>query len=546
MRIVDADASGRSVMTRESFRILLVDDSEDDAILTRRMLAAARRVPFTVEWAASFKDGVEKASTGNYDAILVDYYLDEQDGLRLIRQANEAGCQAPMVVLTSLGETEMDLHAIQEGADDYLVKNKLDTDLLERVLLHTIERRRSRKHTSELSDAVTALQREVAQRTTVEHQLRDAIVELEKHNQQKSDFVANVSHELKTPLTSMLYGIRNLLRGIGGPLSDDALRYLQMFDAECQRLVNTVSDILDLAKLDSKSLTFSPVSVPLARLVSRCVEATRVQFEAAHLVLDVSCPPEIGFVRCDPSMMVRVIHNVLSNAIKFTPGGGRISIAVSADPSNRGMARITVQDTGVGIPPDALPRVMERYFRAGNHATGSGLGLAISKDLVTLQGGKLSIESPAPGQTAGTEVCISLPVTRPPTILIVDDDVNIQRLLTASLTAFGYIVETCSSGREALQRAEDGRANAVILDLILKDMHGRDIILSLKQSAHVRYVPILVITGATLDEQTLDILTRFGVPALPKPWSQSALLDALENALMGMTAFQGARKEEAT
>ena len=524
-------------MTPETVRVLIVDDSEDDALLARRMLAAAKRAVFNVDWEPSFAEGVRRAATDAYDAGLIDYYLDERDGLQLIRQAGEAGCQTPIIVLTSLGDTDMDLRAIQEGADDYLVKGQLDADLLERVILQAIERRRARKHTTELAEAVTALQREVAQRTEAEQQLREAVVKLEKHNRERSEFVANVSHELKTPLTSMMYGTRNLLRGIAGPLPGEAVRYLEMFDSECQRLVNTISDILDMGKLDNQSLTPSPVVVPLARLIHRSVDAIRVQFEAARLSFDVSFADGTRFVRCDPGMIFRVIHNVLSNAIKFTPAGGKIRIAAGPDPSEANRARITVRDTGIGIPPESLQRVTERYFRAGNHATGSGLGLAISKEIVALHGGTLRIASPAPGQTNGTEASLSLPLAKAPRILVVDDDEAIQRLLTEYLTGCGYAVDTCAEGCEGLRRIEAGNVDAVILDMILKDMHGREVILALKQSAKVRYLPILAVTAGAVDEGTLDILTRFGIPALPKPWPQGALLDAIENALIGMTAF---------
>lgn len=793
-------------MKSQDIRVLLIDDSEDDALLTRRMLAHGKACNFTVEWAPSYSEGLRQLARDVFDVVLVDYRLDHHNGIELMGAATQAGCHLPMIILTGLGDEHVDAEAMQAGAADYLVKGKHDSDMLQRVILHALERHRAQaaltaerqrlrtlidtlpdfiyfkdaasrfvinnaahlrilgardqavvtgrtdfdflpraiaaeyladdqqivntgealinkeetisgpdghrlwllttkvplsaqeggvagivglsrditalkeaeeqlqhahdeleqrviERTAELSEAVNALRREIAhreqaeaklreaeeryrlvfeqmldavvlveaetgrfvdfnepahrrlgytreefarlrvsdvdveetpeapglhnrrtlsqgadefetrhrtksgtirnvivstrpitlrgrrvvlalwhdftERKRMEDELREAIVRLETHDRAKSEFVTNVSHELKTPLTSMMYGTRNLLKGIAGPLPEEANRYLRMFDAECQRLVNTINDILDLGKLDNQVLTLSPVTMPLARLIGQSLESIRIQADAVGTVLQAQVAPHAGFVRCDPAMMQRVLQNILGNAIKFTPAGGTIRIEAGRLPDTPSMAVVTVTDNGMGIPCDALRHVTERYFRVGNHPSGSGLGLAISKEIVTLHGGQLSLVSPGPGQSCGTQVTITVPSSPPPTVLIVDDDPLVLETLATQLLSLGYRVKKASGGYEAMRLAEGGDIDLIVVDLVLRDIHGCEVILKLKSSAAMRYVPIIAVTGATVDENRLDVLTRFAVPTLPKPWRQRELQEAIEGALIGMTAFQG-------
>lgn len=382
------------------------------------------------------------------------------------------------------------------------------------------------------------------ERKQMENELRAAVIHLEKNSQAKSEFVANVSHELRTPITSMMYGVRNLLKGFAGPLPDHAVRYLKLFDTECQRLVATINDILDLSKIDNQALQLSPITAPVRHLISRCLDTFRPQTEASQISIKLTLAPSCLFVHCDTGMIQRVLHNIVGNAVKFTSHGGQIQVTVAPDPELANFARITVSDNGIGIPPEAMARITERYFKANSQASGSGLGLAISKEIIRLHGGNLTITSPPPGQTHGTAIALSLPLTEPPAILIADSDIAIQALLKQHLTSQGYRVISAQSGQEAILMAEAHHPALILIDLIMEDIHGTTVILTLKSSHTIPYMPIIAVTAATLDEATTDILTRFAIPTVAKPWNVGELMDTIETALLGLTAFQAIRHKE--
>ena len=233
-------------MTVANIRVLLLDDSEDDAALTRSMLGRSRRSAYIVDHVATIDQAIQWLSRHHYDACLVDMVLaDGQSGMEFVHTATKQGYEGPCIILTAREDPEIESRAIHKGAAEYLLKSQLDPEVLDRVIRHAVQRQqdiaalkqaednllqardeledRVQRRTAELSKAVAALQAEITRRISTEKQLREAIIELERINKAKSEFVANVSHELKTPITSILYGTRNLLKGIAGELPEQAL-----------------------------------------------------------------------------------------------------------------------------------------------------------------------------------------------------------------------------------------------------------------------------------------------------------------------------------
>lgn len=245
------------------------------------------------------------------------------------------------------------------------------------------------------------------------------------------------------------------------------------------------------------------------------------------------------FVECDISKTERVILNVVGNAIKFTPDSGGVEVRIDSDPQRDGYARLTVCDTGIGIPADAIPKVTGRYFTVGEQPSGSGLGLAISKEIVDLHKGNLTIVSPPPGRDKGTAVFISLPTAPPPCILVADDDVAVRDLLAAQAAREGYRVLLAVSGADALEKVAAARPDMVVLDLALPGMTGSEVILKLRSNKDTLRLPIIVVTGMHVGQPTAELLTRFGIPTLIKPWDEKRLAERIAGAMLGTSLFTG-------
>ncbi|MBL7077701.1 MAG: PAS domain S-box protein [Kiritimatiellae bacterium] len=378
--------------------------------------------------------------------------------------------------------------------------------------------------------------RDISVRKQAQEALEDAVKRLEEHDRSRMQFVSNVSHELRTPLTSMIYAVANMLRGVLGPISDPIRKYLTMLDGDSKRLLATVNDILDLRKIENESLSLVRATVPFGRLVSRSLESltVRAQQKGVDLVID---PGEKGlFSDCDPRRMERVILNIAGNAVKFTPEEGSISVTVTRDMTNQGYLRFEVSDTGIGIPPDALDRVTQRYFTVGNQPSGSGLGLAIVKEIVALHGGSIGIQSPVPGEEDGTLVTVSLPSVAPPIILVADANQKSSRKIGEQLTAAGYRVIRSDEDEDVGHLLEHRTFHGAVVGLGMEGMAGTELILKMKSDRGLRSIPLIAIGGAGLNKARQQILKSFSIPLLPPDWTETILLDRVEDAFLGPMA----------
>lgn len=379
--------------------------------------------------------------------------------------------------------------------------------------------------------------RDITVRKRAQDALEEAVERLEAHDRSRSQFVSNVSHELRTPLTSMMYAVNNMLKGVVGDLPDGVKRYLEMMDADCRRLLGTVNDILDLRKIETKTLTLTRSRAPFARLVTRGIETLVLQATQKSVTLELHSDGRMWFADCDVNKMERVLLNIVGNAVKFTPEGGRVEVYIDEDPATPGNILLRVEDTGIGIPPEAIDKVCDRYFTVGEQAAGSGLGLAISKEIVEMHGGGMSIFSPAPGKTSGTGVNVSIPSVEPPSVLIVDDEPGVLHVLETQVRGQGYQVMTAVTGEEALERIAAEGPDLVVLDFILPGMEGTEVILKLKSDKATARLPIIVVTGAEVGRGRAQVLNSFSIPALSKPWKESELLDKIEGAFLGVAAL---------
>lgn len=379
--------------------------------------------------------------------------------------------------------------------------------------------------------------RDISIRKQAQEALEDAVARLEEHDRARMQFVSNVSHELRTPLTSMIYAVANMLRGVLGPISDPVRKYLTMLDGDSKRLLTTVNDILDLRNIENESLTLARATIPFGRLVSRSLESLAVRTQQKGIAFSVNPGVSGLFSDCDPQRMERVVLNIVGNAVKFTPEGGTITVTVTDESANEGYLRLEVRDSGIGIPPDALDRVTERYFTVGKQPSGSGLGLAIVKEIVALHGGSIGIQSPVPGGDTGTLVTVLLPRVDPPIILLAGSDDFVCTKLGEQLTAAGYRVIRGGEGEDAQQIVEHRCFHGAVVGLGMEGMSGTELILKLKSDRRLRTTPLIAIGGAGLNKAREQILKSFSIPLVPRNWTETMLLDRIEEAFLGPVAM---------
>ena len=245
------------------------------------------------------------------------------------------------------------------------------------------------------------------QAQTFEHE-QEIVRRLRELDEVKSDFVSSVSHELRTPLTSIIGYLDMLVEGDAGPLNGDQLQLAEVVERNSRRLLDLIEDLLSLSRIESSSTGPGTDRVDLATVVAEVHRTVLPILGARQLDVVVEVPADLGSVIGDRAQLERVLFNLVTNAVKFTPEGGRIAVRGTA---GDGRARLSVTDTGIGIPQEEQAQLFTRFFRsstARDHAIqGTGLGLSIVKSIVENHGGSIAVQSAA---GVGTTVTVELPL----------------------------------------------------------------------------------------------------------------------------------------
>jgi PAS domain S-box-containing protein len=341
----------------------------------------------------------------------------------------------------------------------------------------------------------------------------------------KEEFISTVSHELRTPLTSIAGSLGLIAGEAAGPLPEKAMRLVAIAQANSQRLVRLINDVLDLEKLESGKLPFHMQSLDLSEIANRAIDGARGYADqlGVHLRLALAEPAP---VRGDPDRLVQVVTNLLSNAAKYSPHGGVVTVVVTREGEQ---AVLTVSDRGPGVPEEFRDRIFSRFAQADSSEargkSGTGLGLYIAKEIAERHGGRLWFESPPEGGAVfhlglPLQTDVSAPGLRDE-VLLVEDEPAAAALLTTILESEGLKVEaagTLKAARAAL--ADAGRFGAMVLDLRLPDGDGLDLAREVRSKPETRGIPIIVVSadaarGADPAVRMLDVADWMEKPVDP-------------------------------
>jgi len=400
---------------------------------------------------------------------------------------------------------------------------------------------------------VFAAARDITERKRVEVELQQAKAAAESASQIKSDFLASMSHDIRTPMNAII-GIADLLAKT--PLSPQQNKYVQIFRRAGDNLLHLINDILDLSKVEASQLELERTGFSLNDLLEKVTEMVALPAHEKGLALVCEIAPKVPTELVgDPTRLRQVLLNLLGNAIKFTEAGEvALRVTPNADSSVRGILRFTISDTGIGIPGEKLGAVFERFTQADSSTTrrygGSGLGLTISKRLVELMGGHIWVESKVGRGSvfsfdlpleiwAGAGRRPAVPVGPGPEpalpalhILLVEDSPDNRTITLAYLHETPYRVDIAENGAIACEKFTAGHYDLVLMDRQMPVMDGLTATRAIReweQAHHRPPTPIIALTAAALKGDQEKCMAAGCTAYLTKPIKQEVLLQAIKD-----------------
>ena len=378
--------------------------------------------------------------------------------------------------------------------------------------------------------------------------MRD-ITERQKVGRMKNEFISTVSHELRTPLTSIRGALGLVGGGSAGELPEKAQPLVDIATKNCDRLIRLINDILDIEKIEANKMEFDIQPLELMPLVEHTVESNRMYAAEHGADIVVSDESPGAMVLVDEDRFTQVLTNLLSNAAKFSPEGGTISVSIQ--PRNGGV-RVSVSDEGPGIPEEFRKHIFSKFSQADGSDTrkrgGTGLGLSITRAIVEKLGGQISFET---REGNGTTFHVDLPLyietavamdradelqpksagttTR---ILVCEDEADIGHLLRLMLQAEGYQVDIARTAAEAKTLLASREYAAMTLDLMLPDQHGVDLFRDIREDAKTRELPVIVVSAvADKDARRLSGDAIQVIDWIDKPIDEKRLIDAVAHSV---------------
>lgn len=396
--------------------------------------------------------------------------------------------------------------------------------------------------------------------------IRDKTTQLAGQNNFITRFFTNISHEFRTPLTLMLGPVEQLLERHQAPEDQELLTTVQR---NAQRQLELVNQILELSRLEATRLLLNAKNIDVVPVLQRIVSGYESLAQQRRIDLSFRTELETLVLRVETEKLETICYNLLTNAFKFTPDGGAISVKLS---QNQGAAELTIKDNGSGIKASALPHIFNRFYSDDEHQytalAGSGVGLALTRELVRLHGGEITAAS-IPGEKTtfritlpyepglvadvleetpvkeNTQVDVDLAhaaavtITPPttskapadaPLIVVVEDNPDLQRYLTTSLSRH-YRVQVAANGREGLTLIEQVMPHLVISDVMMPEMDGFEMCGLLKSRLAISHIPVILLTARSTSEDRVAGLNTGADDYLTKPFLQKELLARTRNLI---------------
>ena len=419
------------------------------------------------------------------------------------------------------------------------------------------------------------LQQELKERQQAQQQLTERNQQLALSNEElaratrlKDEFLANMSHELRTPLNAILGMTEGLQEQVFGDINAKQLKALTTIERSGSHLLELINDILDLSKIEAGQIQLECVPTALVPLCTSSLAFVKQQALKKQIQLEIKLPPNPPFLLVDERRIRQVLINLLNNAVKFTPEGGRITLAASlplldsdleledclGQMDSQPFLRITVTDTGIGICPQNIPKLFQPFVQIDSalnrQYAGTGLGLALVKRIVALHGGRVGLTSEL---GVGSCFSIELPVTQSSPqakqsatiapnpedrksqagalILIAEDNEANMNTFSSYLMAKGHRILCAHNGKEAIELTQSKRPDIILMDIQMPDVNGFQAIQTIRSDAQLQSIPIIALTALAMADDRQRCLDAGANEYIAKPVSLKVLLLTIETLL---------------
>ena len=524
-------------------KILVVNDDPASLLaLTSLLDGRADEGDYSVLSARSGQEALRQVLLHDFAVILLDVNMPGMDGFETAEAIHQRPRSAdiPIIFVTAFLADEIDrLKAYQRGAADFLFTPVIPQILHAKVSVFVtlamkneeLKRQAEKlsQHASELTATNRRLVREMEERRAAE-----------RKSHAKDEFLAMLGHELRNPLSAITSA--SSLIGLPGAAPDTVLRARSIIQRQSQHLSRIVDDLLDLSRAMSGKILLARQATDLSTLVASCLETFRATGRTAGYRIAVDLAP--GWVDGDPTRLEQIVSNLLDNALKYTPSGGAIDIALARAGDE---VVLSVRDSGVGIPPELLPQVFDVFVQGAisidRSQGGLGIGLSLVRRLVELHGGSVAADSPGAGLGSSFTIRLpyasqaepaerSAPALAPleagkPSVLLIEDNEDGREMMATMLAAFGYPVFQAADGLQGVSQAHACRPDAALVDIGLPGIDGYEVARRLRADAATRAIRLIAVTGYGLPDDQRRVMEAGFDQHLVKPVQIERLLEAL-------------------
>jgi len=493
----------------EKPKILVVNDDANSLFALTSLLGQwAGQEGYEVLAARSGQEALRQVLMHDFAVILLDVNMPGMDGFETAEAIHQRARSAdiPIIFITAFLADELDrLKAYQRGAVDFLFTPVIPQVLHAKISVFVAlamkneelkkQARQLSQRTTELTATNKRLMREVEDRQVAERQ-----------NHAKDEFLAMLGHELRNPLSAISSAAS--LIGLPGVSLDGVGRAKKIIQRQSQHLGRIVDDLLDLSRAMSGKIRLSRAPLDLATLVASSLETYRATGRSTDYELSQDLDP--GWIDGDATRLEQITSNLIDNALKYTPPGGRIEVRTWTENED---VVLSVRDSGVGIAPDLLPHVFDVFVQGSSTLDraqgGLGIGLSLVRRLAELHGGSIEAESKGPG--GGSTFTLRLPRIEhlapasaqtdsapehgKPSVLLIEDNDDGREMMAMMLSCYGYEVRHAADGLQGLELASSSQPDLALVDIGLPGLDGYEIARRLRADAATRDIKLVALTG---------------------------------------------------